>query len=202
MDETKIALPQWLPWATTACLAALVACLGELWMIEKTRNQMMRDESLLNEAALKAAQNQLEAERIVDRRELDEFRSAPGPRVAFLAAPAAGEPKTAGPGSPWGVVTWDPAATHAVARFSGLPALAPDREYQLWLGVPGPNPPVFCGAFHEDSAEGIPFDLRAPAAPGCRILLVDGQKGGAPSLDEATAGASIILATLPLPGKI
>ena len=60
MDETKIELPAWLPWATTACLAALVACLLELWVIERTRNQMLRDEALMADASLRAARNQLE----------------------------------------------------------------------------------------------------------------------------------------------
>src|ERR1035438_3088444 len=63
-DESRIELPAWLPWATTACLAALVACLGELWVIERARSQLLREEGMLTEAALKGMQNQLEAERI------------------------------------------------------------------------------------------------------------------------------------------
>jgi len=69
MDEQKIPLPPWLPWATTACLAALVACLGELWILERARMRLMQEQVLLANAALKGAENQLEAERILDRRE-------------------------------------------------------------------------------------------------------------------------------------
>ena len=79
MDETKIELPAWLPWATTACLAALVACLLELWVIERTRNQMLRDEALMADASLRAARNQLEEERIFTRREIDQLKAGGAP---------------------------------------------------------------------------------------------------------------------------
>jgi len=75
MDETKIELPAWLPWATTACLAALVACLLELWIIERTRTQLLRDEALVGEASLRAARNQLEEERILTRREIEQLKA-------------------------------------------------------------------------------------------------------------------------------
>lgn len=78
MDETKIELPAWLPWATTACLAALVACLLELWIIERTRTQLLRDEALVADANLRAARNQLEEERILTRREIEELKSGAG----------------------------------------------------------------------------------------------------------------------------
>jgi len=55
----KTPLPQWLPWATTACLAALVACLGELWILEKARIQLLHDENQMTEAALKAPRTSL-----------------------------------------------------------------------------------------------------------------------------------------------
>ncbi len=62
MDEPKTTLPTLLPWAATACLAALVACIGELWIIEKARMRLVQDQNLLAEAALKGTENQLEAE--------------------------------------------------------------------------------------------------------------------------------------------
>jgi len=100
MDETKIELPAWLPWATTACLAALVACLVELWIIEKTRNQLLRDEDAIGQAALQAAQNQLEAERIVGRRELEQMRAHGAEVLTRL-----GQDRYL-PG-PWGIASWD-----------------------------------------------------------------------------------------------
>ncbi len=65
MDETKYELPAWLPWATTACLAVMVACLFEFWTIEKSRSELLSEQGLLAESAAKAWQNQIEAERII-----------------------------------------------------------------------------------------------------------------------------------------
>jgi Anti-sigma-K factor rskA len=198
MDEPKIELPAWLPWATTACLAALVACLVELWVIERTRTQLLRDQNLLSEAALKGAENQLEAERIINRREVDDLRAAPGPGAALLAAPEGAPEAEPGNGPAWGVVIWSPTRKHALLRFAGLPAQAAGRDYQLWMDGPGPGPPASCGLFHADQANdkaGFALELESPAAPGCRFILIDGPKGGAPTLGEAKSGGSIVLAT-------
>jgi Anti-sigma-K factor rskA len=198
MDETKIQLPAWLPWATTACLAALVACLVELWVIEKSRTALLRDQGLLAEAALKGAENQLEAERIINRREVDALRSAPGPNAVLMLAPEGAAEARPGNGPAWGVVIWDPARTHALLRFAGLPAEAADRDYQVWRDGPEPGLPAACGLFHADEGNdkaAFAVELVSPGAPACRFILVDGPKGGSPSLEEAKAKGSIVLAT-------
>jgi len=209
MDETKIELPGWLPWATTACLAALVACLGELWIIEKARTRLQRDQGLLAEAAMKGMENQLEAERIVSSRELADMRPAaeplPGFQVALLAPPG-GMPAILSASAPaMGVVVWDPSGKRGLVRLSGGSAQDPTRDYQLWLEGPGPQYPADCGIFHappQDGGAAIPIKVPVPIAAGCRFVLVDGKKGGAPTLEGAEAGGSIVLATLPFTGKI
>jgi len=202
IDESKAKLPAWLPWATTACLAALVACLGELWIIEKARSRLLREESLLTEAALKGLENQLEAERIVNRRELAGLRAAAGQRaglqVALLLPPdgsAAHAPRPF-----FGVVAWDPAGGRGLLRLSGPPAQPRHRDYQLWLEGPGPGNPASCGVFHApagDDALATAIEIERPIAPGCRLLLIEGKEGGASTLEEAESGGSIVLATLP-----
>lgn len=203
-DEPSLELPAWLPWATTACLAALVACLGELWIIERARSQLAREQYLLADAALKGAENQLEAERIVGRRALAGLRSADAPsglRAEMLAQPGAGPQRSPA----FGVVAWDPAAGRGLIGLGGLPEQAPDRDYQLWLESPGPGNPTDCGAFHAGAAgDGafIAVTVSGAAGPGCRFLLVDGTRGGAGTLDEAKARGSIVLASRPFGGKI
>jgi hypothetical protein len=198
MDQTKFALPAWLPWATAACLAALVACLAELWLIERTRNQLMLDEKLLKEASLEATQNQLEAERILDRREMEQLRAAPVPELAFLAPPH----PAPGSKAAWGVITWDPTQKHGMLRFAGLPAAAADQRYEAWIEGPAPGFSVFCGASRADSIGALPIDLPSPVAPGYRILLIYGKKEGYPTFAETKAQGLIVLATPTLPGKI
>jgi len=203
MDESKIELPAWLPWATTACLAALVACLGELWIIERMRSQLLRDQGLLAEAAMKGMENQLEAERIVNRGEVAGLRAAAPspaePRVALLLAAEGGSPRACG------AVAWDSTARRGEIRLSGMGAQPPERDYQLWLDVPAPGNPADCGVFHapsKDDGGAIPIAMTGAIEPGCRFILVDGKRGGAHTLDEAEAGGSIVLATLPIGAKI
>jgi hypothetical protein len=204
-DPSRIELPPWLPWATTACLAALVACLGELWIIERARSQLLREQAMLADAALKAAQNQLEAERIVNSRELAGLRAAAAPLAAHglaLLLPAEG---ARAPLAAFGAVAWGRAGGRALVSLSGMPAQAPGADYQLWLEGPGLANPVECAVFHapaDGDAAGVQVSVPDSVSTGCRFILVDGQKGGARTLDEARARASIVLATSPLAESI
>jgi hypothetical protein len=198
MDDTKIELPAWLPWATTACLAALVSCLVELWVIEKTRNELLRDDNAIGQASLQAAQNQLEAERIVGRRELEQM-GAHGAEV--LARP--GEDRSL-PG-PWGIASWDAGAGILLVRLAGLPILGADRDYQLWIEASGPGYPQACGIVYRspENDEGTAtIRLHPPVPEKYRILLIAGEKGGSGTLEEAQAHGSIILASTLPRGKI
>jgi hypothetical protein len=196
VEEARFELAAWIPWATTACLAALAACLIELWMIERARNQLLRDQGELAQSALQAMGNQLEAERIISRREMEGRRPSPaaaGALVVALLAPG----QDGVPGM--GAVAWDPADGRGVVRVSGLPPQALERDYQLWIeGAPAAR----CAVFHAQSGEcdaQVRLDPSLASRPGARFLLVEGPRGGSGSLGEARAGGSIVLAT-PLPG--
>jgi hypothetical protein len=205
MDETKIELPAWLPWATTACLAALVSCLCELWIIERTRTQLLRDENQLAEASLKGAQNQLEADRIVSRREIEEARAgSAADSVTFLGTPGAGREDPFGLDHTWGIAVWNAAAMSVHIRFAGLPPEGPDRDYQCWIEGPGPGLPVgsVIRSNVYDDSYALAVHLQSPVPPGYRIFLIDGKKGGAGTFEEAKANGSIILASPPQAGKI
>jgi len=206
MDEQKIPLPPWLPWATTACLAALVACLGELWILERARMRLMQEQVLLANAALKGAENQLEAERILDRREHAMERGEDMSfGVALLSPPAGSRPADPGLGSPWGVVVWESRGLRAILKVGGLPPAPAGRDYQLWLAASEDVPPlscVACGALASEQASGVAVNLPAAVADGSRFFLALGQKGGDVALDPATSGGSIVLATLPFAGRI
>jgi hypothetical protein len=203
MDENRIPLPEWLPWAATAVLAALVASLGELWMVEKTRTQILRDDNALASTELKAVENQLEAERIINRREVQELGSASVSQsdlgVAFLVPP---------PGRPIGgsgVVVWRLAGRAGVFSFSGLRKGRPDGEYQLWLIPTDSGQPSSCGVFAPPDGPGssrITIDLPSAVAEGCGFALIFGNRGGAATLEGAVSTGSIVLATYPLDRRI
>lgn len=205
MDEQKIPLPPWLAWAMVACLAALVAGLGELWLVEKSRSQLLRDENLLAVAALQESQNQLEAERILGRRQAEKGTAGLAGFGAALLSPPDRAPAGAASASPWGVVIWDGANRNGILRFSHLPEAPADRDYQLWLEGQGSTYPSDCGVFHGTPAgddRGIPFNVNAPVGAGCRFILLEVKKGGALTLPEARAGGSIVLASDPLSERI
>jgi hypothetical protein len=216
MDETKIELPPWLPWATTACLAALVACLLELWIIERTRTQMLKDENLMSEATLKAAQNQLEAERIINRREIEELRASAGTAAeveAMVMLPPGEDPADQiYPGHPWGAVTWNARTGIGSVKFVDLPALGAGRDYQFWIEGDGPLPfgSILVQVDPADPRTYVPiiraFPLQSGAhfpMPGMhRFLLISTQKGGAKTLEAAKSEGSIILASPPQSPKI
>ncbi len=204
MAESKTALPTLLPWAATACLAAMVACLGELWFIEKARTRLMHDQGLLAEAALKGAENQLEAERILSRREREEYGGARAAgaefRVMLLSAPVR-EPTVRPPS---GAVVLDPDTDLCLVTASLAPGEHPDRDFQLWLVGPGPSYPADCGTFHAFPPETscVRLKLPQPFVDGCTFLLVYGTKGGARTFEEATSHGIIELASRTQPGKI
>jgi hypothetical protein len=208
MDETKIELPAWLPWATTACLAALVACLCELWIIERTRTQLLKDENLMADATLKATQNQLEAEKIENARAIEELRSVAGPQApgeaTLLLAPGADPADPLLAGHPWGAAGWNFDTQTGCFRFLGLPALGADKDYQLWIDASGDEYPQG-HVIEVDQGNDHAYATIHPAKqlPTVhRFLVVSTVKGGARTLEEALASGSIILASHPLSPKI
>jgi hypothetical protein len=196
-DESRIELPAWLPWATTACLAAVVACLVELWMIERARNQLLADQGQLARSEAQALGNQLEAERIISRREIEGLRPGAAPRarvrVALLTAPSPA-------GAAVGAVAWDAADGSGSVRIQGLGEPDPGRDLQLWLEGPGQALPLRCAVFHaqEGSSEAGVRIAPPSSADGARFLLIEGPRGGSRTLQEAKGGGSIVLAS-PLP---
>jgi hypothetical protein len=204
MEQPKIELPAWLPWATTACLAALTACLGELWMIEKARTHFLREQGQLSQAALRATQNELDAERILEKRAVESLRAggaSPGAQVLLLAPP--GGPGAGRPAA--GAVVVDPSDGSGLVALSGAPAQPEGRDYQLWLEGPAPGLGAPCGVFHGAAGDGQPparISARLPLQPGWRLLLIEGTKGGERTLEEAKARGSIVLATSPFTRRI
>jgi hypothetical protein len=200
MEESNIALPSWLPWATTAILAALVACVGELWLIEKSRTQLLRDETALSASALKSVQNQLEAEQIVSKRELSNLGQ--GLSVEVLSSPKPG------PGRMYGAVVWNPASPEAILALFNLPKHQQTGVYQLWTidaSVGTHAPPLMSGQY---PAAGISGNVRmnvgliSPQSNALRFVFIYCKKEGAKTLGDAADGGSIVLASPSWDGKI
>lgn len=206
-----IAFPAWLGWGALAAAAsfALIAFTFRLGQAQlASRARLAEDESRLAAAELRATKNQLEAERLLAvaqtrqwkladaetarlRDELETTqKSALGRiaeletrnrlaelRIASLAAQA-GQPASA-----QGIAVWDPVSQQGVLTVSKLPALATDRDYQLWVVDPQYPHPVDGGVFTVDPVTGearLVFKADKPVANVAAFAISLERKGGVP----------------------
>jgi hypothetical protein len=198
MDEPKIALPSWLPWAAVACLAAAVACVSELWLVERSRLALAREEADLAKAALRASENQREAERILSAHEVANARAlgfaAGGFRIAALQSPTGPE------GGPSGIILWRPSDQRTIdLHFSGLEPAGPGRTYRLWF-LCSASEPEDCGVFTEAPSRGMQIRLSTAIVAGSRFALVSDPEGLFQPSSPVFGSSSIVLASLPIQG--
>jgi hypothetical protein len=199
MDDPKLAYPPWLPWGAVACLAALLACVGELWMVERARLDLQKEENRIAGDALRSAENQLEAERIVSSREIRGLRDLPeaGFRMAALLPP------DGAPTGPRGVVVWsasEPRTAHV--HLAGLPVPAAGRILGLWFVGAAGGGAFSCGSVPVGPGPSLSVTLPSPIAAGSRFILADGPAAPPGGPDGAYGGGSIILASAPIAERI
>ena len=196
MEPNKPTLPPWMPWAATACLAAAVACVGSLLAVEREKGRIRADELTLSRDALRAAQNQLTAERIVARREIADLAARVGETQSAGVVLLPPESSPVDP-APIAVASVLPGRRAVGVLIYRLPPQDPGHDYQLWVDG-GAGCVAGSEAFHASGAERqrtCRIELPIGAPPQSRFLLIDGRKGGFPSLSEALASGSIVLAS-------
>lgn len=172
-----------LPWAAAACFALTAAWFGQLYLSARSEAGLLRDTQALTELSLKSAQTQLEAERILARRQYadqeklvvetraqvtqrDTQLAALTERVDTLSAQLKSEGDLAQlkitalasmlKNSPQAlaVAVWSPEKQEGILRTEKLPALASDQDYQLWVVDPQYKDPVDGGVFTVDAQTG------------------------------------------------
>jgi anti-sigma-K factor RskA len=215
-QNSKPSLSAWSGWLAAACLALAALWLGQNYFSARKANQSLRDQQTLADLTLRSAQNQLEAERLIAKREiadaaaklsessrtlatlqarvdaagsasvelteklaaartalestrsqLADARTALSSRdqrlaeldrqlktqgdlanykIAAIASLAGNSPQALA------VAVWNPANQQGVLSVKKLPALAADRDYQLW--VFDEKTPVSGGTFTVDPVTG------------------------------------------------
>jgi len=184
-----------IPWVLVACLALVAALATRLYVAARAEAASERLQASLADLESRSARNQLEAERILDARQLKDLGASRVPDAGLAVILL--EPARAS-GAARGVAVLDPASGAGQLRLFGTADQPEERDYQLWIEGPGPGNPTNCGVFHAGQpGNGEPIGIRAPIVPGCRLVLVDAPKGASTSLEEAKADASIILASAP-----
>ncbi len=206
-----VPFPAWLGWGALAAAAglALIAFTLRLGQSQLASRARLAEEGVrVADAELRSMRNQLEAERILARAQTDQWKFADTEiarlrtelestqktalarigelesrnriaelRIAALAAQA-GQPASA-----LGVAVWDPVAQQGVLTVSKLPALATDRDYQLWVVDPQYPHPVDGGVFTVDPATGearLVFKADKPVSQVAAFAISLERKGGVP----------------------
>ncbi len=186
-------LPAWLGWASAACFF-----FAAFFFAAKSFNVRGELQSILEAervARLEAGtfKNLLEAERILSRGQLDRLASADRLindlriqadiarlKIASLKSLAGNSPEARA------IAVWNPDRQEGVLVVSQLPALAPDKDYQLWVIDPQYPIPVDGGVFTVDATTG---EARVNFKPGktvdvAQVFAVSlERKGGVPKAE-------------------
>ena len=189
-----IPFTSWIGLAAAACFALTTAYFGQAFLTERASVAALRDQQSLAELALRGATNQLEAERLIGRRELaardqrvtDLTRQLATQgtladyKIATLASLLGNSPQALA------VAVWNPANQEGVLTVQKLPALAADKDYQLWVVDPQYPIPVDGGVFRVDPATGearLNFRPNLPVKTVAKFAVSLERKGGVPKAE-------------------
>jgi anti-sigma-K factor RskA len=189
-----IPFTSWIGLAAAACFALTTAYFGQAFVTERASVAALRDQQTLAELALRGATNQLEAERLIGRRELaardqrvtDLTRQLATQgtladyKIATLASLLGNSPQALA------VAVWNPANQEGVLTVQKLPALAADKDYQLWVVDPQYPIPVDGGVFRVDPATGearLNFRPNLPVKTVAKFAVSLERKGGVPKAE-------------------
>jgi hypothetical protein len=211
LPPPALRFPPWLGWSSLAAAAALALAAANVWLGQTralSRATLAETELSLVSAELRGLRQQLEAERLLAaaqtqawrvatqeadtlRGEVEENRDAYLARIASLQADrrlaelriaslrslAAQAPQASA------IAIWDPALQRGLLRVSGLPALTPDHDYQLWVIDPQYPRPLDGGVFAVDPATGearFLFRAELPVKEATQFAISLERKGGVP----------------------
>ena len=176
-----------IPWAAAAGLALAAGWVAQLYYISRSEIALLTNRQALAELALQSARNQLEAERLLAQRQLADLTQqmkAQGDlanfKITTLASMLNNSPQALA------VAVWDPARQEGILQVEKLPALATDKDYQLWVVDPQYPSPVDGGVFTVDARTGaarIRFKSKQPVKTIDAFAVTLERKGGVPKAE-------------------
>ena len=137
--------------------------------LEQTRSQLDDAKRLITESSRQVAEL---STRLKDEGDLAHFK------IATLASMLGNSPAAVA------VAVWDPARAQGVLAVSKLPALASEKDYQLWVIDKQYPSPVSAGVFVVDPVSGeahIVFRADKPVGTIAKFAVSLERKGGSPS---------------------
>jgi anti-sigma-K factor RskA len=206
--STILPFPTWIGFATAACFACLAAYFAQAYFNQSALNSAFRDQQNLADLSLRSTKNQLAAERLIAQRELADAAKRAGDtaalittlesrlaetkqqlfaqgtladyKIATLASLLGNSPQAVA------VAVWNPASQEGVLTVQKLPALAADKDYQLWVIDPQYSIPVDGGVFKVDPTTGegrLVFHPNRPVQTVAKFAVSLERKGGVPKAE-------------------
>ncbi len=186
-------LPAWLGWAAAACFFVTAIFFASKSFNIRGQLQFVLEAERVARLETGTLKNLLEAERILSRGQLDRLVSADRLvadlrvqadvarlKITSLASLAGNSPQARA------IAIWNPDRQEGVLVVSQLPALASDKDYQLWVIDPQYPIPVDGGVFTVDEKTG---DARLNFKPGKNVAVAQTfavsleRKGGVPKAE-------------------
>jgi anti-sigma-K factor RskA len=184
----------WLPLAAAAGFALVAVWFAQLHLVSRSENSLLHEQLALADATLRSARNQLEAERLLANRQLNDATQAIASldrqlreqgdlarfKIATLASLLGNSPQALA------VAVWDPNAQEGILSVEKLPALAADKDYQLWVIDPQYPIPVDGGVFTVDPQTGVAryqFKAGKPVRTVAKFAVSLERKGGVPKAE-------------------
>jgi anti-sigma-K factor RskA len=180
--------PVWFPWLAAACLTAATVLAGRKYAIERQEYSLLAEKEhataqaldqtdielaharkLLTDSTLKIAEL---SSKLKDEGDLAHFK------ISTLASMLGNSPQALA------VAVWDPSRERGVLSVSKLPALATEKDYQLWVIDKNYPAPVSAGTFVVDPVTGkahIVFKADKPVESIAKFAVSLERKGGSPS---------------------
>jgi anti-sigma-K factor RskA len=181
---TPFAPPAWIPWAIAAGLALTSAWLTQLYFTQKSESIAQHEQAALAQMEIQSVQNQLEVQHILASRQLADLQEqikTSGDlsrlEIAKLVSLLGNSPQARA------VAVWDQATQQGVLTVENLPALAADKDYQLWVIDPKYPDPVSGGVFTVDAHTGtarLAFHPGQLIATAAKFAVSCERKGGRP----------------------
>ena len=194
-SKSKItAFPALLPWLAAACFAVTAAWVGLLYVGSRSEAVLLREQQAIADLALKSVRTQLATERLLAGRQLDDARTQIADlgqqlktqgdlanfKITALASLLKNSPEALA------VAVWNPTTQQGVLQVDKLPALAADKDYQLWVVDPQYPNPVDGGVFTVDSKTGVArvqFKAKQPVKAINAFAVTLERKGGVPKAE-------------------
>jgi len=185
-------LQRLLPWVVGVATAVGCAWLGQLYFVTRVENRLLASQQALADLELRSARHQLEAERVIARRQLSllksDARRALDPAQWQLAMLHGNASEAVG------VLAWNPTTQEGVFRGERLPATGAHEAYALWLIDPAKPQPIGAGTITIDASGAGRLVFRVSSAVGRTLKFsVTRERENATALPSSPQGPEVLL---------